>query len=210
MKLAIIGYGTLGKQIETFITECSLNIEKIIYFDDFAVNENASNSFPFPDHLNPVYEEYYFIVALGYKHLKDKNKIQSELIKKGRKLFTLIHKEAYVSNTANIGKGCIIYPGCIIDNYVKLDDGVLLNNGVIVSHDCEIGSCSFLAPGVILSGRSTIQENCFIGSGTMVSNDIKIGANSTVGIGTVITKNVEPGSFIIGNPMKVVKKINLI
>jgi sugar O-acyltransferase (sialic acid O-acetyltransferase NeuD family) len=209
MKLAIIGYGTLGKQIETFIIECNLNIEKIIYFDDIAVKGNVSNSFPFPDHLNPVYEEYNFIVALGYKHLQEKNKIQTELIKKGRKLFTLIHKEAYVSNTAIVGKGCIVYPGCIIDNYVKLDDGVLLNNGVIVSHDCEIDSCCFLAPGVILSGRSTIHENCFIGTGTMISNDIKIGANSTIGIGSVITKNIEPGSFIIGNPMKVVKKINL-
>ena len=49
-----------------------------------------------------------------------------------------------------------------------------------------------------------IFDNCFIGGGAMLIGDIKIGPNAIVAAGSVVTKDVEPGTIVGGNPAKVI------
>lgn len=53
-----------------------------------------------------------------------------------------------------------------------------------------------------------IQNNVWIGSGAIVLPGVTIGENSVVGAGSVVTKDVEPGVVVVGNPARVVKSVS--
>ena len=56
-------------------------------------------------------------------------------------------------------------------------------------------------------GEVHIGENVMIGAGSMILPGVTIGDGAVVGAGTVVHKNVEPGSFVAGNPQRVVRSV---
>lgn len=206
-KIGLIGFGDLGKQVKCLIEEDFNRNFEFVLFDDNLRFSKKNKTYPFC-----FYEEYQdniqFIVCLGYKHLNYKMEIIRKLKKKRSKLYNFVHSTSYISKSAKIGEGVIIFPGCNIDLNCKINDGVLLNNSVTISHDTIIGSSCFLAPGVTISGNVKIRECCFIGTNTAVADGVTIGKNCKIGIGSVITHNISNKVEGIGNPFKI-KNINV-
>lgn len=54
----------------------------------------------------------------------------------------------------------------------------------------------------------TIEDLCWIGGGVIILPGVTIGRGSVVGAGSVVTKDVPPDSLAVGNPCRVVRKIN--
>ena len=209
-KIAIIGYGELGRQFHDFLSTGNSNA--FLYFDDklFGTNKD-SEVFPFKSYLTGAFENEEFYVALGYHHLKEKLNIIDQLISLNRKLPFFKHPSGFIDRSATVGYGSFIYPMCTIDRNVEIGNGVLLNNSVCISHDSRIGNGSYISPGVIVSGNVEIGERTFIGSGAVISNNIKIGSDATIGIGSVVTKDVPNGYSTLGNPAKIFEqKLKLI
>ncbi len=209
MKIAFIGFGELGEQIHALI-KGKHDTSQCIYFDDVLYTNKAINSLPFNRYNNDEFEDYYFIICLGYSLLKMKSKMLEELSKLNRNLISFIHPTSFVMSSASIGDGTICYPMCNIDKDVKIGKSVIVNNSVTVSHNSFIGDCCYLSPGVIISGNVVVGNNTFIGTGTVIANNLSIGNNVTIGLGSVITKNIPDNSFAIGNPMKFVNNLQLI
>ncbi len=200
MKAAIIGFGVLGKQIKSFLLENTCgDLEFTIFDDTYSLQENIS-IFPFYYYLDASQFDNEFYIGVGYKHLELRAKIISELKVNGRKVKSLIHKSCYISPSAKIGDGCILFPGVNIDQNVVINDGCVLHNGVIISHDTIIGTSTYVSPGTVISGDVTIGNCCFLGTGSLVSNSVNIESNVQLGIGTVVTKNLNAGITVIGNP----------
>lgn len=209
-KFGFIGFGDLGKQINNhFILKEQLSENHVYFFDDNLYKRGAKNAFCFDDFLLEEHKHLSFIVCLGYKHLLFKNAIINQLLAAKRTIKSFIHPSGFISSDCTIMDGSIIYPLCAIDFGVVIGFGVLLNNSVTVSHDCTIGSCTYLAPGVVVSGKVTIGENCFVGAGTIITDHITIGSNVTIGVGTVVIRNIPDNTCVIGNPMKVVNQLIL-
>lgn len=57
-------------------------------------------------------------------------------------------------------------------------------------------------------GRITIGEDCWIGGNTIVLPGVTIGRGAVVGAGSVVTKDVPPCVVVVGNPARVLKKID--
>ena len=53
----------------------------------------------------------------------------------------------------------------------------------------------------------TIGENVWIGMNSIILKGVTIGDNTVVGAGSVVSKNLEPNSVYVGNPLKKVKSI---
>jgi len=54
----------------------------------------------------------------------------------------------------------------------------------------------------------TIGDNVWICAGVIVLPGVTIGANSVIGAGSVVTKDIPPDSLAVGNPCKVIRKVN--
>ena len=203
--IAYIGFGDLAQQIRRMFSLPG-DGAGIIIFDDMLFNDRHPNAYQLADYLNDEYSNFDFYVCLGYKHSPKKKEIIDDLIRRGRRLPSHIHKTSFVGPEAKIGEGSIVYPMCNIGDGAVVGRGVVLNNSVTVSHDTVVHDCCYLAPGAIVCGYTEIGENSFIGAGAVISNGVKIGSNVIVGVGAVIAEDVADNASVIGNPMRTLKK----
>ena len=93
----------------------------------------------------------------------------------------------------------------------------------------EIGECTNIQDGAILHGdpgvptiledhvtvghravvhSAHIERGCLIGIGAIVLNGVRVGTGSIIGAGAVVTKNIPPGSLVMGVPGKVVRQLS--
>ncbi len=68
-------------------------------------------------------------------------------------------------------------------------------DAVIFAHDMTRG----------LRTHTYVGERCFIGARAIIMPGVRIGDGSIVGAGAVVTRDVPPGSVVVGNPAKVVR-----
>ncbi len=55
-------------------------------------------------------------------------------------------------------------------------------------------------------GEVVIGDNVMIGANTTILPGVTIGDGATVGAGSVVTKDVAPNTFVVGNPLREIKR----
>ena len=55
----------------------------------------------------------------------------------------------------------------------------------------------------------TIEEDCWLGGNVTVLAGVTIGKGATVGAGSVVTKDVAPYTVVVGNPARLLRKIEV-
>ena len=129
----------------------------------------------------------------------------------------------------NAGKNLYIEPPfhCDYGYNIICGDNVYFNVNCVVldSNKVTIGSNVLFAPGVQLYTAShpldietrrtyevakpiTIGDDCWIGGNAIICPGVTIGNGSVIGAGSVVTKNIPENSMAVGNPAKVIKKLN--
>jgi maltose O-acetyltransferase len=53
----------------------------------------------------------------------------------------------------------------------------------------------------------TIGDDCWIGGNTVICPGVTIGDGCTIGAGSVVTKEIPPHSLAVGNPARVIRKL---
>ena len=116
-----------------------------------------------------------------------------------------------VQKNATIGKSCKIQSHTFICEGVTIEDEVFVGHGVTFINDkyprstCSNGCLQTeddwsVAPTLVKRGAS-------IGSGSTILCNVTIGEKAIVGSGSVVTKDVPPGTIVMGNPARIVKYI---
>ena len=117
----------------------------------------------------------------------------------------LFHKNAYISETVELGKGIIVHHGVYIGSDAVIGDFCHIDTNASVEHDCILGSNVMICPLVSMCGNSKIDNNVFVGAGTTINNSTKlqpivIGNNSFIGSGSLITRSVPENVLYYGTP----------
>ena len=123
-----------------------------------------------------------------------------------RKLRTLAR---VLSNLTRFWTGIEIHPGAQIGRRVFIDHGM----GVVIGETAVIGDDVLMNHGVTLGGRTlesvkrhpTVGNNVSIGAGATLIGNITIGDNAIIGANTTVTRDLAPGSRVVGSPMREVE-----
>lgn len=104
----------------------------------------------------------------------------------------------------HLGAGCLVNPDIRIGNCVRAGVGVHLL-ARLVTHDITIGDYSQIAPEVTLLGHLEIGDRVNIAPGAIIGNGtrerpLRIGTGAIIGVGAVVSRDVEPGARMVGNP----------
>ncbi len=121
------------------------------------------------------------------------------------RMTSLIDPSAFVSRTAVIGRGCVLYPNCFVGLNAKIGDFVFCLSGAAINHDAVVERAVTMASGATLAGYVKVETDCYLGQACAVRQNLTIGRNSLIGMGTVVVKNVEPDSVMAGNPARKIK-----
>ena len=163
-KLIIIGAGGHGRVVSE---TAKLNGYEVIGFLDDADNKTTVGKVA--DFIKYIGEAD-FTVAIGNNAVR--MKIQSELIKSGANVASLIHPDATVSESASIGKGTVVMAGAVINAGAVIGNGAIINTCASVDHDCRIGNFSHISVGARICGAVGIGDCAWIGAGAVVVKDI--------------------------------------
>jgi UDP-2-acetamido-3-amino-2,3-dideoxy-glucuronate N-acetyltransferase len=112
-----------------------------------------------------------------------------------------------IQRGAEIGARCKISSHTFICTGVTIEDEVFVGHGVIFVNDklpratTEDGDLQDEEDWVLL--RTVVERGASIGSGVVVLGGVRIGAGALVGAGAVVTRDVEPGEIVVGNPARV-------
>lgn len=127
------------------------------------------------------------------------------------------HKRLYIEPPFHCDYGYNIHSGenvyfnvnCVLLDAMKIEIG----NNVFIGPNVHIYTATHpLNPierrTVEYAKPVTIGNDCWIGGNTVICPGVIIGDNCTIGAGSVVTKEIPPNSLAVGNPAKVIRKLN--
>jgi acetyltransferase EpsM len=121
---------------------------------------------------------------------------------------TIIHPSAVIDRTAKVEHGCIIHCGVCIGNDAQIGAFSIIAVNSAIAPYVKIGKFSMITSLVVILTGAEIGAMSFIGSHSCITENVKFGALSMVGAGTVVSRNLDSGVFVLGNPMRVISKLD--
>jgi len=126
---------------------------------------------------------------------------------------------------AHVGPGCMIEAGfhCAYAVNIHLGENVYMNAGCVIldTASVRIGQGTMFGPKVQIycpehhrdpalraqgleRGKPvTIGERVWIGGGAIILGGVRVGDGAIVGAGSVVTRDVAPGTTVVGNPARI-------
>lgn len=144
-----------------------------------------------------------FCVAIGNNELRIKLlKLYLDL---GFSAPSLVHPTAYISPSASLGPGCVVFTQGALNAEAQVAAGGIINTGASVDHDCTLNEGVHLCPGVRLAGEVKVGRQTTLGTNVAVIPQINIGSHVMVGAGSVVVTDIPDHSTAAGVPAKVIK-----
>tara|TARA_B100001123_G_scaffold393794_1_gene474044 strand:- start:433 stop:948 length:516 start_codon:yes stop_codon:yes gene_type:complete len=136
---------------------------------------------------------------------------------------TKVWINSQIREGVSIGEECVIGKDVYIDKGVLIGDRCKIQNGVSIYNGVEIGDDVFIGPGVVFTNdlyprafnhdweltRTEVMKGSSIGANSTVICGNRIGEYSMVGAGSLVSVDVPDFSLVVGNPSKVVGKVDL-
>jgi UDP-2-acetamido-3-amino-2,3-dideoxy-glucuronate N-acetyltransferase len=116
-----------------------------------------------------------------------------------------------IQKNAVVGKNCKISSHTFICEGVRIEDDVFVGHNVTFINDMYPRATA--EDGKMQTGEdwkvvpTYVKKGASIGSSVTVLAGVTIGERAIVGAGAVVTKDVEAGTVVAGNPARVLRKL---
>lgn len=218
MSSLIVGvYGASGFGREVMpITRKSVAVRdsektSVVFVDDNPKSQFANG------HRIVTYEEFLALkshkkeMVIAVADGKIRKKISEKLLCNNIPLRNVCADNAVIMDGVEIGVGSVICSFVSITSNTTIGSHFHANFYSYVAHDCEIGDFVTFAPGAKCNGNIIIESYVYIGSGAVIkqgtlTKPLVIGEGAVIGMGAVVTKNVAPGTTVVGNPARPLNK----
>jgi len=138
---------------------------------------------------------------------------------------TKIWHFSHIQPGAIIGRNCSIGQNVNIANNVKIGNYVKIQNNVSVYEGVELEDYVFCGPSMVFTNvklprsefpqrgsshysKTLVKKSASIGANATIVCGVTIGEYAMIGSGAVVTKDVPPFHLVVGNPAKIVCKVD--
>lgn len=143
---------------------------------------------------------------------------ETEKIGKGTRIWAFCH----IMKDVEIGEDCNFGDGCYIESGVKIGNRVTVKNHISIWEGVEIEDDVFLGPNCVLTNdlfprskvyhseniKTKIKKGASIGANATIICGVTLGEYCLIGAGAVVTKDVPAFALVVGNPGRVVGKVD--
>ena len=120
--------------------------------------------------------------------------------------FVEIQKNAYVGRRCKISSHTFICEGVTIEDHVFIGHNVAFVNDTFPRATTPSGELQMGDDWVV--EKTLVKQGASIGSGATILSNVTIGERAIVGAGSVVTRDVPADVIVIGNPARVLRKID--
>ena len=103
-----------------------------------------------------------------------------------------------------IGNRVRIHSGCFLE-LVTIEDDVFVGPNVVFTDDPHPMGCAHYTE---CRGGATVRRLARIGANSTILPGVVIGENSLVGAGSVVVHDVPDGTVVVGNPARVIRRVD--
>ena len=103
-----------------------------------------------------------------------------------------------------IGHRVRIHTGCFLE-LATIEDDVFVGPNVVFTDDPHPMNCPHYRDCL---GGAVVRRHARIGANSTILPGVEIGAGALVGAGSVVVDDVPPGMVVVGNPARVVKRVD--
>lgn len=133
--------------------------------------------------------------------------LEAKCLADNLEILSIVADNAVVLDAVELGEGAILCHFTQLTSNIKIGKHFHANIFSYVAHDCIIGDYVTFAPSVRCNGNVHIGDHAYIGTGAVIKQGtpekpLIVGKGAVVGMGAVVTKDVAPGSTVIGNPAR--------
>ena len=125
---------------------------------------------------------------------------------------TVIGSQCSMGQNVNVGNNVTIGDNVKIQNNVSVYEGVVLEDGVFCGPSCvftnDLTPRSFYPKGSSNYKKTVVKHGATLGANSTIVCGTTIGEWAMVGAGAVVTKDVPPYALVVGNPARVVGKVD--
>jgi sugar O-acyltransferase (sialic acid O-acetyltransferase NeuD family) len=206
--LYIFGTGELAKiAFSYFFDSLRYNLKGFIVDDDFFSQEISLFGKPVLKYSESLqlllHDNVETFVAISASRMnRDREGVFAKLDRKGVTFASFVSPQAFISNSASIGRNVFIFEHNVIQNGVSIGDNTILWSGNHIGHQTSIGAHNFISSHVVISGYCALENNCYIGVNSTIIDHIKISNGTLVGAASLIIKDTEENSVYVGSPAK--------
>lgn len=118
------------------------------------------------------------------------------------RLATLVDAAAVISESANIGAGAIIFPGCFVSSMATVSRNVVIVAGSLIGHDTFLGDNCIVSGHVNIGGACVVGSESYVGMGTQIKQNTRVGRGTIIGMGSVVFKDIPDKVIALGNPCR--------
>lgn len=198
-KIVIIGaVGTavnLAEQVQDAITNYGVPLTIKGFLIDSAEQGDTISGFNVLGGLHEIKQQIAdasvgFIFCL-YKQdiLKERYNLLMQLEIPEERFFTFVHPLAYVSKTAEIGRGTVIFSNSTVQSNVVIGPNCIINSNTTIEHDTIIGKGCFLAAGITIGSKVVVGNHCFLGLNSSIREGVCLGDSVFVGMHSLVLKD---------------------
>lgn len=209
-KYAVFGAGGFGREVLPLVRK-QLELQEHPW-DLVFVDDHLSGS-TFNGHRVVTYQEWllepadarYITIAIANSIVREQLVAKCKIDKV--RFFTVSASNVVILDDVHIAEGAILCPFVCLTSNIRIGQHFHANIYSYICHDCIIGDFVTFAPNVHCNGNVVIEDHAYIGAGAMIKQGkpgvpLVIGKNAVVGMGAVVTKSVEPGVTVVGNPAR--------
>ncbi|MFQ1832913.1 hypothetical protein ACK36Q_02580 [Aeromonas veronii] len=209
--IVIFGYSSYTKSIISLCEKIERTNVLAICVDDSYLSQlpslfNGIQIVGFSEALCK-YSDAHYALAIGYKNMRSRKVVYERLKKHNLEVATLVSPNSFIS-TENIGNGCIIFDGVVIEHDVCLHENVTIWSNATICHDVNIGAHCFIAASTTIGGFSQVGELSFIGFNSTLIDEVKVGKECLVGSCSLINTNINDYSKCYGIPARIIQSID--
>ncbi len=135
----------------------------------------------------------------------------------------ILGDQCFVRERSSVGAGSVIGRGSVIDNDVSIGERARIQTGVYVTAFTTVEDDVFIGPGATTTNDNTmgrhgdemqvrgptLRRACRIGGGAVLLPGVEVGEEAFVAAGALVTRDVAPGTLVMGVPARVVREVSL-
>ncbi|MCB4388775.1 gamma carbonic anhydrase family protein [Synechococcus sp. MU1617] len=125
-----------------------------------------------------------------------------------------VAESAVVIGNVRMAAGSSLWPTAVARGdleQISIGAGSNVQDGAVLHGDPEqpvrLGADVTVGHRAVIHG-ATLEDGCLVGIGAIVLNGVTVGAGALVAAGSVVTKDVPPGTLVMGTPAVVKRELS--